>query len=158
MIIGFFILMLIKSAELHEIRRFGEMGSGFWPAMTLSVATLLSIILLISTLIKYKKQSPSRSTISKEANVVLRDRRKKFIFSVILLLIYIVVMPWIGFILSTFIYVFVCIFALGERRKKILIFSPILVTALLTVTFVKLIAIPLPRGMGIFAALSRLVP
>jgi len=159
-IIAFFIFMLINSFKLHEIRRFGEMGSGFWPMLTLSTATLLSILLLISTIKKYlkeKKKASVEATISREALVDLKNRRKKFVLSVILLLIYIIIMPWIGFVLSTLIYVLAFPLALEERRKYVLIISPILVTALLIIIFAKFIVIPFPRGVGIFAAFSRLI-
>jgi len=159
-IIAFFIFMLINSLKLHEIRRFGEVGSGFWPILILSTATLLSIILLVSTLIKYlneKKKASVEASISKEALVDLKSRRRKFALSVILLLIYVIIMPWIGFVLSTLIYVLAFILALEERRKYILIISPVLVTALIVIIFAKFIVIPFPRGVGIFAAFSRLI-
>jgi hypothetical protein len=159
-IIAFFIFMLINSLKLHEIRRFGEVGSGFWPILILSTATLLSIILLVSTLIKYlneKKKASVEASISKEALVDLKSRRRKFALSVILLLIYVIIMPWIGFVLSTLIYVLAFILALEERRKYVLIISPVLVTALIVIIFAKFIVIPFPRGVGIFAAFSRLI-
>ena len=159
-IISFFIFMLINSFKLHEIKRFGEMGSGFWPMLTLSMATLLSMILLISTLIKYlseKKKTSVEVPVSKETLVDRKSRRKKFVLSVILLLIYVVIMPWIGFVLSTLIYLLAFIIALEERRKYVLAISPILVTALIVIIFTKVIVIPFPRGVGIFAAFSRLI-
>ncbi len=158
--IAFFIFMLMNSFKLHEIRRFGEVGSGFWPILILSTATLLSIILLVSTLIKYlneKKKASGEASISKEALIDLKSRRRKFVLSVILLLIYVIIMPWIGFVLSTLIYILAFILALEERRKYVLIISPILVTALIVVIFAKFIVIPFPRGVGIFAAFSRLI-
>jgi hypothetical protein len=51
----------------------------------------------------------------------------------------------------------VFIIALGERRKWVLILSPILVTAIIIIIFGKFIAIPFPRGVEIFATLSRFV-
>ena len=55
-IIVFFIFMLIDAMKLRFVRRIGEMGSGFWPILALSAATLLSIILLISNLRKYQEK------------------------------------------------------------------------------------------------------
>jgi len=159
-IIAFFIFMLINSFKLHGIKRFGEMGSGFWPMLTLSMATLLSIILLVSTLINYLKEKKKTSvevSVSKETLVDRKSRRKKFVLSVILLFIYVVIMPWIGFVLSTLIYLLAFILALEERRKYVLAISPILVTALIVIIFTKVIVIPFPRGVGIFAAFSRLI-
>jgi putative tricarboxylic transport membrane protein len=159
-LLAFFIFMLMNSFKLHEIRRFGEMGSGFWPILALSAATLFSIILLISNLRKYqreKQQSTEEASISPEAKLDLKNRRKKFVLSVICLLGYILIMPWIGFVLSTLVYVFAFILALGERRKFVLALSPFLVTALTVIVFARFIKMPLPRGVDIFAAFSRLI-
>jgi putative tricarboxylic transport membrane protein len=159
-IIAFFIFMLINAMELRFVRRFAEMGSGFWPILMLSAATVLSLVLLISNLRKYKiekKQGTSEISISPEAKFDLKERRKKLALSVICLLGYVVIMPWIGFVLSTLVYVLAFILALGERRKFVLALSPFLVTALAVVVFAKFIAMPLPKGVDIFAAFSRLI-
>jgi len=160
LIIAFFIFMLINSLKLHEIRRFGEVGSGFWPILALSAATFLSIILLIFNFRKYqieKKEGAGEVSISPETKFDLKNRRKKFVLSVICLLGYILIMPWIGFVLSTLIYVFAFILALGERRKFVLALSPFLVTALTVIVFARFIKMPLPKGVDIFAAFSRLI-
>lgn len=159
LIMAFFVFMLFNSLGLHEIRRFGEVGSGFWPILILSTAILLSIILLISNLMNYlkdQKKTPSGAAISPEAQMDLRSRRRKISLSIIFLLIYIIIMPWIGFGLSTLIYVTAFILVLGERRRWVLILSPILVTVLVVLIFSRFITIPFPKGVGIFAAFSRL--
>ncbi len=67
-----------------------------------------------------------------------------------------VVIPWLGFILSTLIYIPVFALALGERRKSVLLISPFLLTAIIVAVFAKFITIPFPKGVGIFAEFSRL--
>jgi len=158
-IVSFFIFMLANSFKLQEIRRFGEMGSGFWPILILSAAVILSAVLLVSSLVGYlkaKRQSSGEPPLSPEAAEALKIRRKKIALSVLLLLLYIVVMPWIGFGLSTLLYVPAFILVLGERRKLVLILSPLLVTVFVILIFSRFIAIPFPKGVGIFAAFSRL--
>jgi hypothetical protein len=158
--IAFFVFMLINAMELRFVRRFGEMGSGFWPILILTVAIFLGIILLISNLITFKreKKQPSEEvSILPEAGIDLKNRRKKFVLSVLCLLGYIIIMPWIGFVLSTLVYVFIFILALGERRRFVLALSPFLVTALTVIVFAKFISMPLPKGVNIFAAFSRLI-
>ena len=76
--------------------------------------------------------------------------------SVVCFLIYMVVIPWIGFILSTLIYIPAFALALGERRKWVLLISPFLLTAIIVAVFAKFITIPFPKGVGIFAEFSRL--
>ena len=68
-----------------------------------------------------------------------------------------VVIPWIGFILATLIYIPAFALALGERRKWVLaVISPFLLTAIIVAVFAKFITIPFPKGVGIFAEFSRL--
>lgn len=158
-VIAFFSFMLVQAAGLKFVRRFGDMGSGFWPIMILSAAALLSILVLIFNTRKYLKekkthaaapQTPDRSTQE------IKERRMKLVLSIVCLLVYILVMPYIGFVLSTFIYLLAFILALGERRKWVLAISPFLVTAMAVAVFGKFITMPLPRGVETFAAFSRI--
>jgi len=157
-IVAFFLAMMLNSLKLHEIRRFGEIGSGFWPILILSIATVLSGLLFVSSVMKHKREKGKRAeepSLSPEEMTNRKNRRRKVALSAVLLIIYVIVMPWIGFVLSTFLYVLAFILVLGERRKWVVISSPILVTGLVILIFSKFIAIPFPRGMGLFAAFSR---
>jgi uncharacterized membrane protein len=53
------------------------------------------------------------------------------------------------------LFILTFILALEERRMKVLAISPVLITAAIIVVFAKFITIPLPKGVGIFAAFSR---
>ena len=76
--------------------------------------------------------------------------------SVVTFLIYMVVIPWLGFIFSTLVYIPIFALALGERRKSVLLISPFLLTGIIVAVFAKFITIPFPKGVGIFAEFSRL--
>jgi len=156
----FFGFMLLYSFRMQGVRRFGDMGSEFWPIMILSGALILSIALLIGNFRKYRKEvkdGAASEFLSDEAALVLKQGRRKYWLSVICLLGYIIVMPWIGFILSTFIFVYAFILSLEERRKLVLALSPALVTALTVVVFGRFLNLPLPRGGEFLAALSRFI-
>ena len=158
-LVVFFVFMLFNSLDLREVRRFGEMGSGFWPILVLSMALLLSMVLLGVSYNQYKKgkgKAPEGGEAPAGVGADRGRRRKKLALTILFLLIYLVIMPWVGFILSTVIYVFAFIFALEERRKLVLALSPVLVTAMMVAVFVKFLSIPLPKGVGVFADLSRL--
>jgi len=159
LLFAFFAFMLFNSTGLQEVRRFGEMGSGFWPILVLALALLLSGLLLGSSLYRYRKEKgprPPAPDAPGEGGEERRARRKKFALTVIFLLLYVLILPFLGFLPSTVAYVFAFIWALGERRRAVLAFSPILVTAIVLLVFVKFLSIPLPKGVGIFADLSRL--
>jgi len=156
-ILVFFLFMLFASLGLHEVRRFGEIGSGFWPISILALASILSAILLFSSLLKGKEkgEKESEEPPSPDSIASRRSARNIVILSSVATLIYIFAMQWVGFAIATLLYVLGFIIILGERRKWVLIFSPLVVTVFILVVFSKFISIPFPRGSGVFAELSR---
>ena len=156
-ILVFFLFMLFESFKLHEIRRFGEVGSGFWPILLLALASILSAILLLTSLLKgkEKKEKESKEPPSPDSLASRIRARNIVILSSLATLIYIFAMQWVGFAIATFLYVLAFIIILGERRKWVVIFSPLLVTVFILVVFSKFISIPFPKVIGVFADLSR---
>jgi putative tricarboxylic transport membrane protein len=154
----FFAFMLYQATALKFVRRVGDMGSGFWPILILSTALALSILLLIGHVRKYRQE---QRALTKEATAptAAKDdtstRRKKLVLTALCLLAYILIMPYIGFIVATFVYVLAFVVAIGERRKWVLVSSPVLLTVLIVVVFLRFIAMPLPKGIGMFAGFSR---
>lgn len=153
----FFSFMLIQGFDLLGVKRSGEVGSGFWPVMSLFACVGLSVAWVIMTAVESRKagEKPAAAPTPAEAAVTW-DRRRKVGLSILCLLLYIVAIPWIGFVLSTVLFVFAFAVSLGERRKLVLAVSPFLVTAMVVAVFAKFITIPFPKGVGVFAAFSRL--
>jgi hypothetical protein len=155
--VAFFSFMFYEAAQLRGIGRFGEVGSGFWPMLSLGVSLLLSLCWLIVALGKFfRAKERAVEELSPEAIAEARGRRKKVALSIVCILVYIIAMPWIGFILSTFLFIPAFAIALEERRKLVLILSPLLLTAITVLVFAKFINIAFPKGEGIFAEFSRL--
>ena len=154
--LAFFSFMFYEAVQLHGVGRFGEVGSGFWPMLSLGVSILLSLSWLLSTLLKQFKKKEAVEKHAPKGPAELRQRRKKVALGIACIFFYILLMPWIGFVLSTFLFVPAFALALEERRKMVLIISPFLVTAITLLVFAKFIAIPFPKGVGIFTEFSRL--
>jgi putative tricarboxylic transport membrane protein len=156
-ILVFFLFMLFESFKLHDIRRFGEMGSGFWPILVLALACILSAILLFFSLRKGKgkEEEEAEAPPSPESIADRKRARNIIILSSVATLVYIFAMQWVGFAIATLLYVLAFILILGERRKWVVILSPLLVTVFILAVFSKFISIPFPKGIGIFADLSR---
>jgi putative tricarboxylic transport membrane protein len=151
----FFSFMFYEGLDLRTHGRSGEIGSALWPLMALGASTLLSANLLISS-IKKLRQAEAAEGLTPEAIAEKKRQRITVALSVVCFLLYLVVMPWIGFVLSTFIYIPAFALALGERRRSVILISPFLLTAIIVAVFAKFITIPFPKGVGIFAEFSRL--
>ena len=155
--LAFFSFMFYEALELRGVGRFGEVGSGFWPLLSLGVATILSLAWLMINLGKYSRDKQKTEEKSEtESAAEAWSRRKKVGLSLVSLLCYIVIIPLIGFLLSTILFILAFILALDERRKAVLLVSPPLITVVIILVFAKFITIPLPKGVGIFAEFSRL--
>lgn len=155
--LAFFSFMFYEALELRGVGRFGEVGSGFWPLLSLGVTTILSLIWLMTNLRQYSREKgkTAEESPTPEAIVEAWRRRRKIALCSVCLLAYIILTPWIGFILSTILFILTFVLALEEKRKLVLIISPLLITAVIIVVFAKFITIPLPRGVGMFAEFSR---
>ena len=155
--LAFFSFMFYEALELRGVGRFGEVGSGFWPLLSLGVSTILSLIWLLANLRQYSREKggTAEEPPAQETIVEAWRRRRKIALCSVCLLAYIILTPWIGFILSTILFILTFVLALEEKRKLVLIISPLLITAVIIVVFAKFITIPLPRGVGMFAEFSR---
>jgi putative tricarboxylic transport membrane protein len=155
--LAFFSFMFYEALALRGVGRFGEVGSGFWPLLSLGIATILSVVWLLTNLRKYSREKGKavEKSPAPEEVVAAWQRRRKIALCSVCLLGYIIIMPWIGFILSTILFTLAFVLALGEKRKWVLIVSPLLITAAVVVIFAKFITIALPKGMGMFAEFSR---
>ncbi|MCL2669371.1 MAG: tripartite tricarboxylate transporter TctB family protein [Syntrophaceae bacterium] len=150
------LFMLIHGVDLLGKGRSGEVGSGFWPMISLSACLVLSIIWLIQSIMESKKAEKKVTAPTPEETAETWVQRRTVGLCMLSLLLYIVAMPWIGFVFSTFLFVIAVSLSLGERRKMVLAVSPFLLTGIIVAVFASFIKIPFPRGVGVFASLSRL--
>ena len=156
--LAFFSFMFSEAFELRGERRFGEVGSGFWPLLALGTTSILSLIWLIGNLRRYsrEKKGAVEERPTSETVAAKRAGQKKIALCSLCLLAYIILTPLIGFIPSTVLFILTFVLALEEKRKLVLIISPPLITAVVFLIFAKFIMMPLPKGVGIFAEFSRL--
>jgi len=153
--VAFFGFMFYEGLDLAGQGRTGEIGSGLWPLLAIGASALFSVALLISSVKKYRGEGTAEDR-TPEAIAEQKRQRITVTLSVVTFLIYMVVIPWLGFIFSTLVYIPVFALALGERRKSVLLISPFLLTGIIVAVFAKFITIPFPKGVGIFAEFSRL--
>jgi len=152
MCVFFFAALLPHVWQLGGIRRFGEVGSGFWPLLILAFATALSLILLFQGLWKITRDSrletPAQPTPGGAARCLA---------TMAIVLGYLLLMPWVGFIVATPVFVLIFMLGLGERRVGLLSTAPLLITIGFFLFFIRFIQIPLPRGSGVFLTFSRML-
>ena len=148
----FFAALLPHAWRLGEIRRLGEVGSGFWPLWILVLAALLSLFLFLQGLWSVRHDPRQQSASQSPSGDPIRC-----LVAMAIVLIYLLLLPWAGFIITTPVFLFFFMLGLGERRIGLLSGAPLLITAGLFLFFIEFVQIPLPRGSGVFLAFSRLL-
>ena len=85
------------------------------------------------------------------------ENRNLLIFGGFIAFLYIFTVHYIGFVITTPVFMAIYMYVTGYRNKVMLVVSPILAVAVFLLLFVVATYIPLPRGIGIFKEISLLI-
>lgn len=120
-----------------------ELGAAFWPRIII----VLMVGLLISNIVSTIKQNKGKE---KEKIDIVGFFKSKLFLGMILIAAMTLVMPYIGFVASCFLFLSAYGVLLGERKiVKLLVFS-LIITFILYAIFQGLLDIRLERGIGVF--------
>ncbi len=149
---AFFLFMSFQAlGQLGHGRR-GEIGSGVWPLVALSACLGLSGL---QVCLSWKSSAKAPSPLEEVSES--KPRRRQLVLAILVFASYLFAIPWLGFFPSTFLFVPAVSWALGERRIRVLVLGAIVVTGAILGLFGWLISIPFPKGIGMFASISRLL-
>lgn len=138
--------------------KYKEVDSDMWPKLVLGVIAFLALIILIQnvqSLLKCRKEHrPAEEQCgSREES---RQVAKRIIIISLLAIAYFFGLRYMGFILSTILFLYITIFWIGIPGKRTKILYPLLFTTGLALVFIKFLELSLPRGAGIFRMFSEL--
>lgn len=140
--------------QFPSFEKYANVDSDFWPK------TVLVIIALASLPVLYQSTRALLSSRNSNEGQAVADipkeklNVKRIILMAIVTITYLLGFRIIGFMLATIIFLFISIWLLGIRKKKVLVLFPLLFTASITLLFVKLLSLSLPRGVSIFREIS----
>ena len=123
-----------------------ELGAAFWPRIILVLLILLIIVNIVNSL---KKLKGSNEKLTAGFNLGEFLKSKLFV-GMILVAVMAILMPIIGFIPVSFLFLIAYGVLLGERRIGFLIIVSRVITAILYSLFQGALDIMLARGTGIF--------
>ena len=156
----FSLLILVGSLLLYWVTgTFGtgtvlqgaQMGPAFWPRFILGAIILLTGIVSVGTIKKISKEKAWGESL------MTMDRGKVRFFAAIGLgVAYLTLLPILGFIAITPIFMILFMLLLGEKSKVWIIGVSFAMTAVIVVMFTKAMYVPLPRGVWLFREFSLL--
>lgn len=130
-----------------------KVGPALWPQVVLFTIIILSGSLLIKntiTLLKKEKYPHHDDHISEKEGAI------RLIMAIFLSLTYGFGVSFVGFLISVFVFQILFLLILKVKNILVLFFFPLCQTLLLYGIFIKILYIPLPRGVGFFLTFSRI--
>lgn len=128
-----------------------QMGPAFWPRFLLGFLILLSGIVSVGTIREIAKEKAWG-----EALMTMDRGKVRFFVAVGLGVAYLFLLPIVGFIVVTPIFMIAFMILLGEKSKGWILGVAIAMTAVIVLLFTKAMYVPLPRGEWLFREFSLL--
>lgn len=140
------IYLYFAAGSIKQAGAITAFGAGFWPKTILVLLIILSLYQSVLSIIKFKQNKSHQGSVL--------AGKKEMVRTVFIVAGYILTIPFIGFILSSLLFAPIFLLNLGIRKVASLIGTPIALTGFLYLLFIKVMYIPLPRGVGIFRLFS----
>jgi putative tricarboxylic transport membrane protein len=150
-VVSVFSAILFFYLQSQSLPKYGqEMSPNVWPSTLAFGLMILGGLVAIQYAVQLVKNG-----LEKKKEVGLDGKNNTLIMLAVILITtaYIISLKILGYILATYLYLLVSFYLLGVKEKSKLVFLPFLMVFLYTVSFVMVLYIPLPRGMGIFRTL-----
>jgi putative tricarboxylic transport membrane protein len=140
--------LFVASRGLDAVAREGQLGPGFWPRLVLlglGAACLLNAVGEWRTAGRAAEEAPEPIDGARLA------------VAIALIVLYVLVLPWAGFALTTVAFIAGFMTLAGARSPLLIGANALLGTVVLLYGFVRLVYLPLPKGDGVFEAVTLLV-
>jgi len=128
----------------------GQLGPGFWPRMALiGLAGACA-----AKFVEEWRRARRAGVIASQAADPAAIARAKLVAGIVLILLYALLTPWLGFALATAVFVAAFLVLCGMRSLPAIAANVVIGTIGLLYLFVKVVYLPLPKGDGPFEALT----
>jgi putative tricarboxylic transport membrane protein len=121
-----------------------------WPRAIIVLLVLVCGMLIGKLILEGRKKGAGRTEKSESETqwgMVLKG--------ILVLFLYMFLMSYVGYILSTMAFTLAAMLMLGNRSKVHLILTPLLTTGLVFIIFTHAMYIPLPKGISVFRTFSQ---
>lgn len=143
--------IVVSGARIPQASIGGGPGPGAFPMFLGTVLAVLAVALFWTAGRKKKKEEPKEAALAmdevQDIDEPVREKVKRVVTSVILLAVYFVMLPYLGFIASTIIFGIGFLMLLYREKAKATIIPVLAITIFAYVVFELALSIPLPAFM-----------
>ena len=150
-LILFAITVFVKAHLIPAAKLQREVGAGIFPMFLATLLVILSIALFITAGKKKKKEGPKEATnVQSDVEKIEESRAarvKRIVMAIVILAIYFILLPYLGFIVSTILFGIVYLTVLYSYKLQKSIFPAAAMALLGYLIFQVALQIPLPAFM-----------
>ena len=161
--IVFAVVSFIMAMRIPPPRVDTPLVGSFWPGMALIMLFICSSIEMVRLLREPKEAREARARAEAKKIALLqeatgeRSEDRLLLFGFFISLFYIIAIYYMGFTVTTPLFMAVYMYVTGYRKAFMLAVAPVITIVILLLLFVVATYIPLPRGIGIFKEISVLI-
>ncbi len=149
------VFLLVETGKFRSVGIQAVGAAALWPRIILLVIIISTMVLLVRLIL--------RKAITQKAflnAITLNKSQRKTVIRISavmgLCILYASFMNVLGFLVMSLVSQTLILLVLGIRRWGTLVATPLWLTASLYVLFIRIIHIPLPRGVSLFSEFSRI--
>lgn len=120
------------------------LGTAFWPSLMLIILAVLLVINIVN-IVRNTPKEKRNFNILKEMNLKAIVKSNLF-WGMVGMVLYALLLPVTGFLLTSFLLAIYMAYFLGERRKLVLVLFAFLSVTIIFIVFYRIMGILLPRG------------
>lgn len=145
--LGVAVLLLLVAMRIEYTPRPGQLGPDFWPKLAIGLMALVCLVEILRALLGAgEAQGLAEVLEGAEAEDAGKSAPALLLGGIALVLAYAVLVPWLGFLLATFLFI-VAFMYLGCYRNHAAIWSiAVAATILIAFLFLRFAYVSLPRG------------
>ena len=148
------ICLWLVADNFPTFEKYKNVDSDFWPKVVLLVIAAASIPVFYQSVRKLLANRNLHKEQTKEPIPQEEVDVKRIIIMATISITYLLIFRTIGFLIATVLFLALSSWLLGIRKKIVLFSFPLLFTTGITLLFVKLLNLPLPRGISVFREFS----
>ena len=141
-------IILYANTYTFKFTTYHKANPQMWPRGILILLILTSLILIGKFLFLKLGKGPTEDKEKPKTSWGMMLR------GILILFLYIFLLQYLGYIISTLTFTLCAMLMLGNRKKFQLFVVPLVITAFVFIVFHYAMYIPLPKGVGIFRAFS----
>ena len=151
-------LWFVASAFRGGVGRYELIGPSFFPKILLIAIIVLTAVEVLRALAAARRGTATRAPKLGDGETKAAFFPLDLALAVAITVGYVAALHWIGFILSTLAFQSLLLAAVfRQRRWRVVIGVPVVLTTVFFIVFIELMSVPLPRGYGIFHQLNKLI-